>query len=294
MGFIKRVRRGINNPRPFLMRQVRKLVHILPEKFYLKCLFYLSQGYRLDLKKPRSFNEKLQWLKLNDRNPRYNQLVDKYEAKKYLKEIAEDCVIPTIGIYNSFDEIDFDALPKKFVLKTTHHSGGVIVCTDKSQLEIAKAREITNRKLSSNLYYWGLEWPYKDVEPRIIIEEYIGEEKDLKDYKMMCFNGKVKCSFVCSNRQESLNVTFFDRDWKQMPFERHYPASSMPIEKPINYDRMIKLSEKITQDMRFARIDFFEVKGKLYFGEITFFPGCGFEEFTPREWDYILGSWIRL
>ena len=203
-------------------------------------------------------------------------------------------MIPTIGIYKTFDEIDFASLPDKFVLKTTHHSGGVIVCTDKSKLDIEKARRITNRKLSGNLYYWGLEWPYKDVEPRIIIEEYIGDEKDLKDYKMMCFNGKVKCSFVCSNRQESLNVTFFDREWKQMPFIRHYPASTTPIDKPVNYERMIELSEKITKDMRFARIDFFEVKGKLYIGEITFFPGCGFEDFTPREWDYKLGSWIEL
>lgn len=291
---IERIKRGIKNPRPFLMRTIRRCVKIMPEPLYLKCLFYLSQGYRLNLKNPRSFNEKLQWLKLNDRNPEYNLLVDKYEVKEYLKKIAADCVIPTIGVYKSFDEIDFSSLPEKFVLKTTHQSGGVIVCTDKTKFDIERARAITNKKLSSNLYYWGLEWPYKDVEPRIIIEEYIGDDNDLKDYKMMCFNGKVKCSFVCSNRQKALNVTFFDLEWKQMPFERHYPASTVPLEKPINYNRMIEISEIITKKMRFARIDFFEVKGKLYIGEITFFPGCGFEEFTPREWDYTLGSWIKL
>lgn len=287
----------MRNPRPYLLVIIRKLVFVLPPRIYLKLLFYCSLGYKLNLKNPKSFNEKLQWLKLHRHVDNDTLLVDKFEVKKILKEIfGDDYVIPTYGIYEKFDDIDFDSLPEKFVMKTTHQSGGVIVCTDKNQLDVASARKIITGKLHKNLYYWGLEWPYKNVTPRIIIEKYIGNGQDVKDYKLMCFNGVVKCSFVCSERNSEggLKVDFYDTAWHLMPFTRHYPNSSVHTPKPINYDLMVRVAERISQGMPFLRVDFFEVDGKMYIGELTFYPGCGFEEFVPVEWDFILGSWIDL
>lgn len=292
---IEKIKRGLNNPYPFLLRCIRPFARIIPEVPYLKIIFYLSLKYKLNLKNPQSFNEKLQWLKLHDRKSEYINLVDKYEAKNILaKKYGTEFIIPTIGLYNNFNQINIDMLPSQFVIKTTHQSGGVVVCTDKKKFDIEKAKCIINRKLRKNLYYWGLEWPYKYVKPRIIIEEYIGTDSDLKDYKLMCFNGKVRCTFVCSNRNKNLNIDFFDINWNHLPFERHYPASNTMINKPINYNKMISIAEDISKNMRFVRVDFYEVESRLYIGEITFYPGCGLEEFTPQKWDYILGSWINL
>lgn len=277
----------------------RHFFNWLPDKAYIKLMYYCIMDRRVNLKNPQTFNEKLQWLKLYNRNPAYTMLVDKYEVKKYIEEtIGKEYVIPTLGIYSSFDEIDFDKLPNQFVIKCTHDSGGVVVCKDKTKLDINAARKKINKSLKNNFFYIGREWPYKNVKPRIIIEQYLDDHKneDLNDYKFMCFNGKVKCSFVCSGRrsEDGLKVTFFDLDWHKMPFERHYPYSKKEIEQPKNYRKMIELSEKIAKDLPFARIDFYEVESKVYFGEITFFPGNGTEEFTPEKYDYLLGSWIKL
>ncbi len=271
----------------------------LSDEAYIKLMYYCIMDRKVNLKNPQTFNEKLQWLKLYNRNPIYTMMVDKYEVKKYIAEtIGEEYLIPTLGIYSSFNEIDFNKLPNQFVIKCTHDSGGVVICKDKTKLDINSAREKINKNLKNNFFYVGREWPYKDVKPRIIIEEYIDDHKneDLNDYKFMCFNGKVKCSFVCSERRskEGLKVTFFDLDWNKMPFERHYPYSKKNIAKPENYTKMIELSEKLSKNLPFVRIDFYEVNGKIYFGEITFFPGNGTEEFTPEEYDYLLGSWIEL
>ena len=294
---MKKIIRAIRNPRQYLLVVVRRLVHVLPQNIYLELLFYLSVGYRLNLKRPRSFNEKLQWLKLHRHVDRDSLLVDKFEVKSILGEmIGEEYIVPTYGIYTKFDEIDFTALPDKFVIKTTHQSGGVVVCTDKAKLDIPLARKTINDKLQKNLYYWGLEWPYKKVPPRIIVEEYIGNGEDIKDYKLMCFNGRFRCSFVCSERnsRSGLKVDFYDETWSLMPFTRHYPNSGVLTPKPVNYERMIAIAEKVSAGIPFLRVDFFEVEGKLYIGELTFYPGCGFEEFNPREWDYVLGDWIDL
>ena len=288
----------ITNPKPYLIIIVRKLVHILPKRTYLKLIFYLSLGYKLNLNKPETFNEKLQWLKLNRKSDIDTLLVDKYEVKKILsKKFGGEYIIPTYGVYEKFDDIDFEELPNEFVMKTTHQSGGVIICRNKRLLDLKSAKAIINNKLKKNLYYWGLEWPYKNVKPRIIIEKYIGHgNEDVKDYKLMCFNGKVKCSFVCTERYSKggLHINFYDNDWNLMPFTRHYPNDPQLTPKPLNYDLMVKLAEDIAKDIPFVRIDFYEVHNKLYFGEITFYPGCGFEEFNPQKWDKILGSWIKL
>ena len=202
-----------------------------------------------------------------------------------------------MSVWDKIDDIDFDILPNQFVLKCTHDSGGLVVCKSKKDLNIADAKSKIKNCLARN-YFWGIrEYPYKNVCPRILAEKYMADgDQDLQDYKFMCFNGKVKCSFVCSERfsSDGLKVTFFDRDWIKMPFCRKYPNSKVTILKPHNYDRMVDLAERIAQEIMtpFVRIDFYDIKGKIYFGEITFYPGSGMEIFYPVEWDIVLGDWI--
>lgn len=285
------------------------ILKLMPDSIYLRWIFKKIMGYPLNLKNPRTFNEKLQWLKLHDRKPIYTTMVDKYEAKKYAASIiGEEYIIPTLGVWNHFDEIDFDSLPNQFVLKCTHDSGGIVICRDKSKFDKDTAREKIEKCLKFNFYWAGREWPYKNVKPRIIAEKYMEDESytlylrsdtkfdGLIDYKFMCFNGKVKCIFTVTQRysEEGLKVTFFDTDWNKMPFERHYPMDKRSIKKPTSYDEMVVLSEKLSRGCTFVRVDFYEINEKPYFGEMTFYPGDGWEEFTPYEWDRILGEWIDL
>ena len=265
---------------------------------YLKKKYRLKMGKELDLDNPKTFNEKLQWLKLSDRKDIYTTMVDKYEAKKYVANIiGKEYIIPTFGVYNKFDEIDFAKLPKRFVIKCTHDSGGLVICRDKAKFDKKAAKKKINKSLKRNYYYSGREWPYKNVKPRIIIEKYMEEDgkDELIDYKVMCFGGKAKMIFTCTERfGDGLKVTWFDLDWNRLPFERHYPVSKKDIPKPKNLKKMIELSEKLAEGMVFVRIDWYEINGKLYFGEYTFYPGSGTEEFTPEKWDKRLGDWIDL
>ena len=274
----------------------------LSDEEYLELQYYLKIGKILDLKNPKTFNAKLQWLKLYDRKSQYMRMTDKYEVKKYVAGIiGKEYIIPTLGIWNSFDEIDFASLPKRFVLKCTHDSGSASIIFDKEKIEYEKLKEKYLKALNTNHYKIGREWVYKDIKPRIIGEKYIGEangyEGDLVDYKLMCFNGKVRCSFTCTRRftgGDNLKVTFYDTNWKKMPFERHYSSEVGEVPKPVCYDEMVEMAERLTKDIIFARIDFYEVDRHPYFGEITLYPGSGFEEFTPFEWDIKLGEWLKL
>lgn len=415
------------------------------DRQFIKYWFKNKMGCYPDLDNPKTFNEKLQWLKLNYRKPILTTLVDKYAVKKYVADkIGKEYIIPTLGVWNSFAEIDFDSLPNQFVLKCTHDSGGLVICKDKSMLDKEAAKVKIERSLATDFYKQGREWPYKNVPRRIIAEQYMEEVSktdttdlidykffcfngvptfcqvirdrstketidfydmewnhqefyglnpvarnglksvarpvhldkmieiatklsngmpmsridlyvindreyfgeitlfpgcgigiftpeewnlkignlidiqgvngggyrciinaddiqiipavgDLRDYKFMCFNGKVKNTFVCSDRASNcLHVTFFDRQWNKMPFERHYPAATYHIPKPHNYDLMVILAEKLSFGFPFVRVDFYEVNGAVFFGELTFFPGCGAEEFNPEEWDTTLGNEIEL
>lgn len=272
----------------------------LPDKLYLELMYKNKFNKKLDLVNPKTFNEKLQWLKLYNRKDIYTTMVDKIDVKEYVSNIiGEEYIIPTLGIYNKFDDIDFEKLPKQFVIKCTHDSGGIVIVKDKNEFNKDKAKSIINKSLKNNYYYNWREWPYKNVKPRIIIEKFMEDEKysQLNDYKLMCFNGKVKCSFVCSERdniKDGLAVTFFDNDWNKMPFTRHYRNSNKEIRKPYNFTKMIDLAERLAKDIPFVRIDFYEINKKIYFGEVTFFPGAGIEEFNPEKWDEIIGGWIDL
>lgn len=278
---------------------IKKIIwKYLPDSICLKYLYKKHTWSILNLKNPKTFNEKLQRLKLYDRKPEYTTMVDKYLAKKYVGNIIwEEYIIPTLWIYNNFDEINFDKLPNQFVLKCTHDSGTVVICKDKRNFDVQLAKNIINEHLKINYYYVWRERPYKNVKPRIIAEKYMENNKspELQDYKFMCFNWKVKCSFVCSERfSEWLKVTFFDRDWNVMPFERHYPRSKKKIDKPNNYDKMIYISEKLSKDIPFVRIDLYEINWKIYFWELTFFPWAWIEEFTPEKWDLKIWNRIKL
>ena len=297
---IKTIFRSILEPNVrFFIKSKLGLCNNVSDEEYLRQIYRFRMGKDLNLDNPKTFNEKLQWLKLHDRKPEYTTMVDKYEVKKYVDNlIGEEYIIPTLGIWDSVEEIELDKLPKKFVLKCTHDSGSIVICKDKSKLDFEAAKKKLKKGLDRNLFWYGREWPYKDVKPRIIAEPYMedGKAHELIDYKFMCFNGVVKCSFTCSERftESGLKVTFFDKDWNVMPFERHYPASKNPPKKPINYDKMIQFSEKLSKGISFVRVDFYEINGQLFFGELTFYPGSGFEEFTPEEWDYKLGDFLKL
>lgn len=296
----KKIIKVLKNPKLAVIYMLGfKMFKAIPDAKYLQLKYRLIMGRKLDLKNPKTFNEKLQWLKLNDRRQEYTMLVDKYEVRQHIKEtIGEEYLIPLIGVYNNFDEIDFDVLPNEFVLKPNHTSGDVFICRDKSKINYRELKSEVDKWLQRDYYWLHREWPYKNVQPKIVCEKYMVDESgiDLKDYKFMCFNGEVKCSFVGLNRQSEtgLNIDFYDLDWELMPFERHYPNSGIKLEKPKNYEKMIRLAELLSSELPFVRVDFYEINGKMYFGELTFYPGSGFEGFTPESYDELLGSWINL
>lgn len=273
--------------------------NLVPDAWYLKEKYKDCMKRKLDLENPRSFNEKLQWLKVYNRNPKYTMMVDKYLVREYIaSKIGEEYLIPLVGgPWKKAEDIDFDKLPDKFVLKCNHDSASVVICKDKKTINRSDTITFLNSCLKKNHYYFGREWPYKNVEPLIIAEQYMSNDgcSELNDYKLMCFDGEVKYSFVCSERFSSnLKVTFFDNDWNVMPFLRSHPKSSVEIPKPKLYDKMVELAEILSKDIPFIRVDFYEINGKIYFGELTFFPGSGFEAFQPEEWDYKLGELISL
>ena len=277
----------------------KKRLITIPDKLFLKLLYKKNIGKKLNFDNPKTFNEKLQWLKIYDRNPLYVKLVDKYEVRNYIKEkIGEEYLIPLIGVYNRFEDIKFELLPNQFVLKCTHDSGGVFVCKDKEKCDFMEMKNKVNKLLKRNFFYQSREWPYKEVKHKIIIEKYMQEDgkAELTDYKLMCFNGKVKCTLVCSDRnsKSGLRKDFYDTNWNRLPFQKHGKNLEHQMPKPENYELMVQLAEKLARDFKFLRVDLYEISGKIYFGELTLYPGAGIEKFEPSEWDEILGSWLEL
>ena len=277
-----------------------RFTNILPDKLFLQIGFKIRYGRKIDFRNPKTFNEKLQWMKIYNRNPGYSKLVDKAEVKKWVaSRIGEQYVIPTIGVWNTTKDIPYSELPEQFVLKCSHDSGSVVICKSKTSFDKEGAYKKLQEASKKNMFWWGREWPYKNVKPRIIAEQYMEDLSDgdgeLTDYKFMCFNGKVKCVFTCTDRfSDGLKVTFFDTDWNKLPFERHYPASEKQITPPKNLAKMIQLAEILAEEIPFVRVDFYESNETIFFGEMTFFPGNGMEEFRPEEWDYTMGNWITL
>lgn len=270
----------------------------IPDTPFLKIMFRLKVGYSLNLDNPKTFNEKIQWLKLHDRNPLYTQLVDKYEVRQYVKEkIGEEFLIPLLGVWDNFDDIDFAALPNQFVLKCTHDSGGLVICKDKSKLDINAARKKINNCMKRN-YYWALrEWPYKNVKPRIVAEKYMEESLngELCDYKVFCFDGKPKYIQVDFNRFVEHKRNLYTIDWEYIDMTLQFPTDKSKIfPKPTNLNEMLHFAEVLSKEISHVRCDFYSVAGKTFFGEMTFFHGGGFEKFTPELWDEKFGEMIDL
>ena len=276
------------------------IMRIVPDETYLKIMYYMYTKKKLDLKNPRSFNEKLQWLKLHDRNPRYTTMVDKFSAKEYVASIiGKEYIIPTIGVWDNFSEIDFASLPNQFVLKCTHDSGGLAICRDKESFDIDEAKKVIERSLRHNYYYYGREWPYKNVKPRIIAEQYMEEKgsRSLADYKFYCFNGVPKFLYLSSGLEDhsTARISYVSLDWTIEPFKRtDYKPFEELAPKPVHFDEMKSLAARLSKDIPFSRIDFYEINGKVYFGEITLFPGSGFTVFDPEEWDERIGDYLEL
>lgn len=272
----------------------------LSDEDFLKKAYRIRMGESLNLKNPQSFNEKLQWLKLYDRRPEYTTMVDKYAVKKYVADrIGEQYIIPTIGVWERFEDIDFDMLPTQFVLKCTHDSGGLTICRDKSKFDIESAKKKIDRSLKRNYYYSGREWPYKNVRPRIIAEQYMedSETGELRDYKFFCFNGEVKALFIASERQSKSTETrfdFFDANFNHLPITNGHPNADTPPQKPKCFEEMKRLASLLSKNIPHVRVDFYETNGRVYFGELTFSHWSGFVPFSPKEWDYTFGSWIKL
>lgn len=275
--------------------------YLLPDSWYLKYRYKQVFGRSLDLKHPKAFSEKNQWLKLHDRKPIYSKLVDKYEVKPIIaKIIGDEYIINTLGVWDRYEDVDFEKLPNQFVLKCTHDSASITICLDKSKFDkdvhASKYNEIYLKR--DYYHYENKQWAYKGIKPRIIAEEYIQDDKydSLSDYKLYCFNGVARGVYVTINRFTNLSVSMYDMDWNLMPFEHIHPNQGEKIEKPKNLELMRKLAEKIAKfiDNPFVRVDFYEINGRVYFGEITFYPEGGMGYFDPIEWDYIFGNWMKL
>ncbi len=283
----------------YIIRKTK--IQFIPDKVFLKILYKYRMGKKLDLKNPVTMNEKLQWLKIYDRNPRYIEMVDKFQVRKLIiNYLGNKYLIPLLGVWNRFEEINFDKLPDSFVLKTTHDSGSVLICKMKSDFNITLARDKIKKSLKSNYYYIGGEWPYKKIKPRIIAEEYITDtpESDmLTDYKFYCFEGKADVVLLCIDRDKGKpKFYFFDRNWnlKRYNISGKNAPEGFTLPKPEFIDQMFEIAEKLSKGIPFVRIDLYFSCGRIFFGEFTFYPSSGMDKNRLPEADLMFGELIKL
>lgn len=303
----RKFKRYLSNPYYEIGHDVmRKHPNWLSDKWYLKLLWEDTYGYELDLKSPKNFNEKLQWLKLYDRKPVYTTMVDKYRVKQWIADkVGEQYVIPTLAVYNSVDEIDLDELPDQFVLKCNHDSGSIVICKDKSTFDLEGAKQKLGAALKKNYYWLYREWPYKNVKKCVIAEKFLEETegdaivgKTPTDYKFFCFNGEPRIFQSCEDRDEKegaiLNFYAIDGNLLDIKDKYHNRRTESRASTPSNLEEMTKVSRILAEKKYFLRIDFFEIMGKTYCGELTFYENAGFCVFTPEKYNRILGDWIKL
>ena len=275
----------------------RGMLNWVSDKAYLKMVYKNSFGKKLNLKNPQTFNEKLQWLKLYNRKDIYTAMVDKYQVKKLITDkIGADYIIPTINVYDKFEDINLDELPNQFVLKCTHDSGGLVICKDKSCLDLEKAKKKIKKSLKVNYFWLSREWPYKNVKPRIIAEEFVGEiSNSLVVYKVFCFNGTAKIiQVIQGDKTKQESIDYFDDNWNLLDLRQNYPNSLEHLPKPQLLDEMLKLSGELSKGYPFLRVDWYIVNNKLKFSEFTFYSDSGLSKFYPDEWDLKLGEMIKL
>lgn len=283
----------------FLTLGRKNLLNWMDDEKYIKIAHKIKLDEDLDLNNPKTYNQKLQWLKLYYRKPEFTQLVDKFGVREFVAEkIGQEYLIPLLGVWSSVEEIPFKELPNEFVLKATHDSGGLVICKNKKELNLVKAKKKLNRSLGHNYYWAQREWYYKNVPPRIVGEKYMVDDStnELRDYKFFCFNGEVKAMFIATDRGVDTRFDFFDVNFNHIPVKQYYPNADEDkvIEKPKLFDEMLELAAKLSENMPHVRVDLYEINGKIYFGEMTFFHFSGWKKFEPRYYDELFGSWIEL
>ncbi len=297
----------VNNDYRFLINASKGKYDAYNDEEFLKRKYKACMAHELSLENPTTFNEKLQWLKLYNRKPEYTTMVDKYAVRKYIAtKLGEKYLIPLLGVWDSPDEIDFGSLPNKFVLKCNHNSGlGMYICKDKSKMDVKKVKKELLKGLAQDYYLTGREWPYKNVPRKIIAEQFmentaqltlLGKVDGLPDYKFYCFNGVVKLVMINTDRNSDkpTKADYFDRDFKWLDFKWGYEHADICPHKPTKYKEMLHIAEKLSQGLPHVRVDLYECNGNIFFGELTFFDGSGFDRFEPPEWDETLGNWINL
>ena len=294
------------NLKSILPRSFRgKLMHslsFLPDKTYIALFFFTTTGRLPNLKNPKLFGEKQQWLKLHHRHPEYTELVDKLAVRKHIDEcLGEGHCFPLLGVWQSFDEIDFDALPEAFVLKCNHDSGSTKVIRSKSSLSAERMKELKahfDRRLKHDFFPAGREYPYKGIKPFILAERLMQDpscpDRDIEDYKFFCFNGEPKIMFIATDRNTDCRFDFFDMEFNHLNIRNLHPNADRIPEKPKEFEELKEIAAKLSQGMEFVRVDLYALDGTVYFGEYTFFHGGGFNLFYPLEWERKLGDWIKL
>lgn len=283
-----------------LMKIILKLDNFriirIKDSVYIKILYKYRMGKKINLNNPKTFNEKINWLKLCDRKDIYTKMADKYEVKQFISEtIGDEYVIPLIGIYDSFDDIDFDKLPNRFVIKCTHDSGGLVICKNKKELNIDDARSKIQKSLKRNYYLKGREWPYKNIKPRILIEKFIEDDMidDLRDYKFMCFNGRVKYVYV-TVKNDNIWENYYDANFKPVDVNHGFPRYNEEFAKPKNFHKMVRIAERLAKNTPFLRVDLHNIKGEILFGEMTFYDWGGLRAFADEKFDVRLGNLIDI
>lgn len=291
----------IKNPLElFLVLGNREFLNWIDDEKYIKIAHRIKLNEKLDLENPITYNQKLQWLKIYNRDVLYNKLVDKYRVREFIKErIGSKYLIPLIGVWENVEDIDFNSLPNQFVLKCTHNSGGLVICKDKRELNIKSVKDKLEKSLKHN-YYWGQrEWVYKDVPPLIIAEKYIADDsgKNIRDYRFFCFNGEPKFISVDLDiiNKDQTRRNIYDLEWNLLDIEISYPKEeNKKLLKPKNLEIMIEIAKELSKDIPHLRVDLYNVDGKILFGELTFFHQSGWGKFNPKKWDEILGNWLTL
>ena len=289
------------HPQQLLLRLTYYISQYLDDKTYIKLQYFIRYNKILNLEKPKTYREKLQWLKLFYHHPDMTIMVDKYAVKKYVaNKIGEKYIIPTLGVYKNFEDIDFSVLPNQFVLKCTHDSGSYVIVRDKSKFltspHLDAARKKIKKSLNRNYFFLHREWPYKNVKPQIIAEQFLTNEtsNDLADYKFFCFNGIPQIMYVSHDIAKQAKTDFFDMDYNHLPLRMKDPNSIIYPERPKEFEEMKELAYKLSEGLPHVRVDFYIANHTIYFGELTFFHNGGFFPLYPKEWDYKLGEYLKL
>lgn len=299
---MNKILKFIRHPKELFIGFMTNTAAIWPDKLYLRIIYFLCIGKQLNLNHPKTFMEKINWMKVNDFHPEYSRLVDKYEVKSFVKEKlkSDENIIKTLGVWRTFDEIDFSSLPEKFVLKTTNGGGNtsVVICQDKSNFNIKDARNKLTLRNGKKVFMSTREYPYYSVPPRIIAEEYIeAPNNELSDYKFFCFDGEPKFLYVGTERQnagEDVKFDFYDINFNHLTIENGHQNARIAPEKPNNFEEMLEIAKKLSQGIPHVRVDLYNVNGKIYFGELTFFHMGGLVPFKPAEWDERFGEYLKL